>query len=62
MLYRDQPEIGYHIVDSFLKGKALWMLFVLECLSLFLDLINYVLYFNGHYELKSKCLVTINLC
>ena len=23
-IYQDQPEIGYHIVDSFLKGKPLW--------------------------------------
>ena len=22
-IYRDQPEIGYHIYDSFIKGKAL---------------------------------------
>lgn len=23
-IYRDQPEIGYHIYDSFVKGKALY--------------------------------------
>ena len=23
-LYNDQPEIGYHIIDSFVKGIPLW--------------------------------------